>query len=104
MCALAEGGLPLRELSLDSSRGYGFRGISCLLRKCNNLQSLDLQRTYFLNDECVMDLSLLLGNLKIVKLSVNDKVIDLGPPNFEKIHNLKFITLKIIYFLSYTYY
>ncbi|MED6178652.1 hypothetical protein PIB30_109620, partial [Stylosanthes scabra] len=74
MCALAEGGLPLRELCLDSCRGYGFRGISCLLRKCNNLQSLDLQRTDFLNDECVMDLSLLLGNLKIVKFDVEDRV------------------------------
>ncbi|MED6208208.1 hypothetical protein PIB30_042942 [Stylosanthes scabra] len=71
LCALAEGGLPLRELSLGDSSGYQYTGISCLLRKCNNLQFLDLQATQFLNDECVIELSLLLGNLNVVNLSQN---------------------------------
>ncbi|MED6225792.1 hypothetical protein PIB30_097086 [Stylosanthes scabra] len=71
LCALVEGGLPLRKLSLPGSKGYGYGGISSLLRKCNNLQHLDLQATEFLNDQCVIDLSLLLGNLKLVNFSVN---------------------------------
>ncbi|MED6192493.1 hypothetical protein PIB30_010428 [Stylosanthes scabra] len=78
LCALAEGGLPLRELCLDNCKGYGFDGISCLLRKCNNLQCLGLQGTEFLNDECVIDLSLLLGNLNVVKLNRNDNLTDLS--------------------------
>ncbi|MED6199079.1 hypothetical protein PIB30_072555 [Stylosanthes scabra] len=78
LCSIAEGSLPLRELCLDSCKGYGVGGISCLLRKSNNLQCLDLQRTYFLNDECVMDLFLLLGNLKVVKLSANEKLTALS--------------------------
>ncbi|MED6131387.1 hypothetical protein PIB30_009609 [Stylosanthes scabra] len=77
LCAIAEGGLPLRELSLGDSSGYQYSGISCLLRKCN-LQYLDLQRTEFLNDECVIELSLLLGNLNVVKLSGNEKLTDLS--------------------------
>ncbi|MED6121791.1 hypothetical protein PIB30_033415 [Stylosanthes scabra] len=52
LCAIAEGGPPLRELNLYNCQGYGLSGISCLLRKCNNLRCLDLQRTAFLNDEC----------------------------------------------------
>ncbi|MED6176663.1 hypothetical protein PIB30_090372 [Stylosanthes scabra] len=78
LCVLAEGGLPLRKLSLPGSKGYGYSGISCLLKKCNNLQYLDLQGTQFLNDECVIELSLLLGNLKVVKLSGNENLTDLS--------------------------
>ncbi|MED6123486.1 hypothetical protein PIB30_049566 [Stylosanthes scabra] len=78
LCAIAEGGPPLRELNLYSCQGYGLGGISCLLRKCNNLQCLDLRRTDFLNDQCVMDLSLLLGNLKVVNLSQNANLTDLS--------------------------
>ncbi|MED6153817.1 hypothetical protein PIB30_105776 [Stylosanthes scabra] len=78
LCALSEQGLPLRKLSLPGCKGYGFGGISCLLRKCNNLQDLDLQGTEFLNDQCVIDLSLLLGNLNFVKLSENRELTDLS--------------------------
>ncbi|MED6171603.1 hypothetical protein PIB30_042202 [Stylosanthes scabra] len=78
LCALAEGDLPLRELDLYSCDGYGLGGISCLLRKCNNLQSLDLQSTEFLNDACVIELSLLLGNLNVVNLSENANLTDLS--------------------------
>ncbi|MED6192491.1 hypothetical protein PIB30_010426 [Stylosanthes scabra] len=78
LCAIAEGGPTLRELYLHNCKGYGFGGISCLLRKCNNLQCLDLQETVFLNDQCVIELSLLLGNLKVVKLSMNEKLTDLS--------------------------
>ncbi|MED6171610.1 hypothetical protein PIB30_042209 [Stylosanthes scabra] len=74
LCALADGVLPLRELSL----GYTGIWIPYLLRKCNNLQYLDLQRTEFLTDECVIDLSLLLGNLNAVKLSRNAELTDLS--------------------------
>ncbi|MED6107309.1 hypothetical protein PIB30_012703 [Stylosanthes scabra] len=78
LCALADGVLPLRKLSLRQCSGYQYSGISCLLRKCNNLQYLDLQGTKFLNDERVIDLSLLLGNLKVVKLSGNRNLTDLS--------------------------
>ncbi|MED6225379.1 hypothetical protein PIB30_093029, partial [Stylosanthes scabra] len=78
LCALAEGGLPLRELNLGFCSGYQYNGISCLLRKCNNLQYLDLQGIEFLNDQRIIELSLLLGNLKVVKLSENAKLTDLS--------------------------
>ncbi|MED6171608.1 hypothetical protein PIB30_042207 [Stylosanthes scabra] len=78
LCALADGVLPLRELSLWGFSGYQCSGISCLLRKCNNLECLDLQNTKFLNDECVIELSLLLGNLKVVKLGENANLTDLS--------------------------
>ncbi|QHN75603.1 F-box/LRR-repeat protein [Arachis hypogaea] len=78
LCAVAEEGLPLRELSLPSCKEYGYDGISCLLRKCNNLQYLDLENTEFLNDQCVIELSLLLGNLNFVKLNRNKKLTDLS--------------------------
>ncbi|MED6184393.1 hypothetical protein PIB30_047082 [Stylosanthes scabra] len=78
LCALADEVLPLRELSLWGCSGYQYSGISCLLRKCNNLQHLDLQDTEFLNDECVIELSLLLGNLNVVKLGGNANLTDLS--------------------------
>ncbi|KAL1340376.1 hypothetical protein HN51_026772 [Arachis hypogaea] len=78
LCAVAEEGLPLRELSLQSCKGYGYDGISCLLRKCNNLQYLDIENTEFLNDQYVIELSLLLGNLNRVKLNRNKKLTDLS--------------------------
>ncbi|XP_015938080.1 F-box/LRR-repeat protein 3-like [Arachis duranensis] len=78
LSTIAEESLPLRKLSLRCCKGYGYGGISYLLRKCNNLQYLDLQMTQFLNDQCVVELSLLLGNLKFVKLSDNAKLTDLS--------------------------
>ncbi|MED6131391.1 hypothetical protein PIB30_009613 [Stylosanthes scabra] len=74
LCALADGVLQFRELSLRECSGYQYSGISCLLRNCNNLQYLDLQGTQFLNDECVIELSLLLANLKVVNLSENEEL------------------------------
>ncbi|MED6184392.1 hypothetical protein PIB30_047081 [Stylosanthes scabra] len=70
--------------------GYQYSGISCLLRKCNNLQHLDLQDTEFLNDECVIELSLLLGNLNVVKLGRNENLTDLSL--FAIMPNCPFIT------------
>ncbi|MED6225791.1 hypothetical protein PIB30_097085 [Stylosanthes scabra] len=90
LCALAEGGLPLRELNLGDSKGYQYSGISCLLRKCNKLQFLDLQATQFLNDQRVIELSLLLGNLKVVKLGWNEILTDLSM--FAIMHNCPLIT------------
>ncbi|MED6131389.1 hypothetical protein PIB30_009611 [Stylosanthes scabra] len=90
LCALAEGGLPLREFSLEYCKGYQYSGISCLLRMCNNLQYLDLQETKFLNDECVIELSLLLGNLNVVNLNWNEKLTDLSL--FAIMRNCPFIT------------
>ncbi|MED6208206.1 hypothetical protein PIB30_042940 [Stylosanthes scabra] len=78
LCVLADRGLPLRELSLRYCSGYQFSGISCLLRNCNNLQYLGLERTRFLNDQRVIELSLLLGNLNAVNLSENAKLTDLS--------------------------
>ncbi|KAL1292711.1 hypothetical protein AAHE18_19G018000 [Arachis hypogaea] len=51
LCAVAEEGLPLRKLSLQCCKGYGYHGISRLLRKCNHLHYLDLEGTDFLNDQ-----------------------------------------------------
>ncbi|XP_020966123.1 uncharacterized protein LOC107614698 [Arachis ipaensis] len=53
LCAVAEEGLPLRKLSLQCCKGYGYHGISRLLRKCNHLHYLDLEGTDFLNDQRV---------------------------------------------------
>ncbi|MED6119455.1 hypothetical protein PIB30_012095 [Stylosanthes scabra] len=78
LCAIEEGGLRFTELSLQNCLEYGYSGISCLLRKCKYLQYLDLQGTQFLNDECVIELSLLLGNLNVVKLSGNENLTDLS--------------------------
>ncbi|MED6113291.1 hypothetical protein PIB30_069449 [Stylosanthes scabra] len=78
LCALADGVLSLTELSLQNCGEYGYVGISCLLRTCNNLQHLDLQGTQFLNDEYVIELSSLLGNLKVVKFSGNENLTDLS--------------------------
>nr|XP_029151361.1 F-box/LRR-repeat protein 14-like isoform X2 [Arachis hypogaea]XP_029151362.1 F-box/LRR-repeat protein 14-like isoform X2 [Arachis hypogaea]XP_029151363.1 F-box/LRR-repeat protein 14-like isoform X1 [Arachis hypogaea] len=78
LCAVAEEGLPLRKLSLQYCRGYGYHGISRLLRKCNHLHYLDLESTEFLNDQRVGELSLLLGNLNFVKLNGNEKLTDLS--------------------------
>ncbi|MED6171601.1 hypothetical protein PIB30_042200 [Stylosanthes scabra] len=90
LCALADGVLPLRELSLGDCSGYQYSGISCLLRMCNNLQHLDLQDTEFLNDECVIELSLLLANLNVVKLGGNKNLTDLSL--FAIMHNCPLIT------------
>ncbi|QHN75597.1 hypothetical protein HN51_053273 [Arachis hypogaea] len=76
LCVAAEEGLPLRELSLPGCFQYGYGGISSLLRNCNNLQHLDLQCTEFLDDRCVIELSMLLGNLNFVNLSENSKLSD----------------------------
>ncbi|KAL1292719.1 hypothetical protein AAHE18_19G018700 [Arachis hypogaea] len=78
LCAVAEEGLPLRKLSLQYSIGYGYHGISRLLRKCNHLQYLDLESTEYLNDQRVGELSLLLGNLNFVKLNRNRELTDLS--------------------------
>ncbi|XP_025617464.1 F-box/LRR-repeat protein 14 [Arachis hypogaea] len=69
-------GLPLRKLSLPGCFQYGYGGISSLLRNCNNLQHLDLQCTEFLDDRCVIELSMLLGNLNFVNLSENSNLSD----------------------------
>ena len=78
LCAVAEEGLPLRKLVLQGCSDYSYAGISCLLRKCNLLQHLDLQSTMFLDDQCVIELSLFLGNLIFVNLSGNAMVTDLS--------------------------
>ncbi|MED6119444.1 hypothetical protein PIB30_012084 [Stylosanthes scabra] len=76
LCAVAEEGLPLRKLKLPGCFEYRYGGISCLLRNCNNLEYLDLQRTLFLDDQCVIGLSMFLGNLNFVNLSENSKLSD----------------------------
>ncbi|XP_052109875.1 uncharacterized protein LOC107463835 [Arachis duranensis] len=76
LCVAAEEGLPLRKLSLPGCFQYGYGGISSLLRNCNNLQHLDLQCTEFLDDRCVIELSMLLGNLNFVNLSENSNLSD----------------------------
>ncbi|XLT67440.1 hypothetical protein HN873_023879 [Arachis hypogaea] len=79
LSVVAEEGLSLRELSLRGCQGYGYGGISFFfLRKCNNMQYFDLQLSRFLDDRCVIELSLPLGSLNIVKLSENEKLTDLS--------------------------
>ncbi|MED6171606.1 hypothetical protein PIB30_042205 [Stylosanthes scabra] len=76
--ALTSGLKKLRKVYFSECKGYQYSGISSLLRKYNNLQCLDLQGTEFLNDKCVIELSLLLGNLNVVKLSGNENLTDLS--------------------------
>ncbi|XP_057732929.1 uncharacterized protein LOC130948234 [Arachis stenosperma] len=56
LCAVAEEGLPLRKLSLQ----------------------YNLESTEYLNDQRVVELSLLLGNLNFVKLNRNGELTDLS--------------------------
>ncbi|GAU44286.1 hypothetical protein TSUD_267810 [Trifolium subterraneum] len=62
-------GLPLRKLVLQYCTGYSFVGIFHLLSKCKCIQHLDLQSADFLNDQHVVQLSLLLDNLVSINLN-----------------------------------
>ncbi|GAU35715.1 hypothetical protein TSUD_258900 [Trifolium subterraneum] len=61
--------LPLRRLVLQNCTGYSYYGIYCLLYNCRSIQHLDLQNATFMNDQCVAQLSLFLGDLRSVNLS-----------------------------------
>jgi F-box/leucine-rich repeat protein 2/20 len=62
-------GLPLRRLVLQYCTGYSFVGLFHLLSKCQRIQHLDLQNADFLNDQHVVQLSLLLDNLVSINLN-----------------------------------
>jgi len=65
----AREGLPLTSLVLQSCTGYSYVGMFCMLSKCQKIQHLDLQNAIFLNDQHVINLSLLLGDLVSINLS-----------------------------------
>ncbi|KAK2427135.1 F-box/LRR-repeat protein [Trifolium repens] len=68
--SIARAGLPLTKLVLLNCDNYSYAGIICLLRKCRqSLQHLNLQHVDFLNDQHVVEFSLLLGNLVFINLS-----------------------------------
>lgn len=69
LSSIASEGLPLTKLVLPNCTGYGYDGIFYLLSKCKCIQHLNLQDAHFLNDQHVVDLSLLLGNLLSINLS-----------------------------------
>jgi len=69
LSSLAEQGLPLKRLSLKNSMDYSYAGIFCLLSKCQFLQHLDLQYSIYLNDQYVVGLSTVLGDLVSINLS-----------------------------------
>jgi len=69
LSSLAQQGLPLKRLSLKNCMGYSYAGIFCLLSKCRFLQHLDLQYSFFLDDQYLAGLSLVLGNLVSINLS-----------------------------------
>ncbi|KAK2427138.1 F-box/LRR-repeat protein [Trifolium repens] len=68
--SIAREGLPLTKLVLIDCYDYSYAGIICLLTKCRqSLQHLNLQHVDFLNDQHVVEFSLLLGNLVFINLS-----------------------------------
>ncbi|GAU34829.1 hypothetical protein TSUD_259090 [Trifolium subterraneum] len=68
--SIAREGLPLTKLVLGSCYDYSYAGISCLLSKCRqSLQHLNLLNSDFLNDQHVVEFSLLLTNLVFINLS-----------------------------------
>ncbi|KAI4329380.1 hypothetical protein L6164_021648 [Bauhinia variegata] len=69
LCSIAEEGLPLKKLILQSCCNYTYAGISCLLSRCQSVQYLDLQKAEFLTDQNVRELSIFLGNVISVNLS-----------------------------------
>jgi len=69
LSSIAMENLPLRSLVLHFCLGYTYSGISFLLSKSKRIQHLDLQDTDFLNDHCVAELSLFLGDLLSINLS-----------------------------------
>lgn len=68
LSSIAMESLPLRRLVLSYCPGYTYSGISFLLSKSKRIQHLDLQYTDFLNDHCVAELSLFLGDLLSINL------------------------------------
>jgi F-box/leucine-rich repeat protein 2/20 len=78
LTSIAMGGLPLRRLVLQSCLGYSYVGIFFLLSKCQSIQHLDIQRTEFLNDHHVVELSLFLGGLVSINLSGNWNLTNLA--------------------------
>ncbi|OWM69589.1 hypothetical protein CDL15_Pgr014050 [Punica granatum] len=71
---LAEANLTLRTVSLSYSGGFTFDGISLLLSKNRSVESLDLERVYFLSDQHMSELCKFLGNLTFINLSLCSKV------------------------------
>jgi F-box and leucine-rich repeat protein 2/20 len=69
LSSLAKEGLPLKRLSLKNCTDYSYGGIFCLLSKCQFLQHLDLQYSFYLNDQYVVGLSTVLGSLVSINLS-----------------------------------
>ncbi|GAU46514.1 hypothetical protein TSUD_285960 [Trifolium subterraneum] len=67
--SIAREGLPLTRFVLLHCSGHSYDGIICLLSKCQRIQHLDLQYTYFLKDQHVIELSSFLGDLVSINLS-----------------------------------
>ncbi|PNX71988.1 F-box/LRR-repeat protein, partial [Trifolium pratense] len=78
LTSIAMAGLPLRRLVLQSCSGYSYVGIFSLLSKRQSIQHLDIQRTEFLNDHHVVNLSLFLGSLVSINLSVCENLTNLA--------------------------
>jgi len=74
--SIAMESLPLTRLVLKECTGFSYSGISYLLSKSQRIQHLDLQNAEFLNDYCVVELSLFLGNLVSINLSYCLKLTD----------------------------
>ncbi|KAK2432270.1 F-box/LRR-repeat protein [Trifolium repens] len=76
LSTIAMRGLPLRRLVLRHCTGYSYAGIFGLLSKCQHIQHLDLETVHYvidrLNDQCVSNLSLILGNLMSINLTGQD--------------------------------
>ncbi|KAK2366128.1 F-box/LRR-repeat protein [Trifolium repens] len=67
--SIAREGLPLIRLDLHYSINYSYNAIFCLLSKCQRIKYLDLQYTYFLEDQHVVKLSSFLRDLVSINLS-----------------------------------
>jgi len=76
LSSIARNGLPLTRLSLQNCNGYSYTGIFSLLSKCQGIQYLDLQKSEFLNDQHVVQLSSYLDDLMSINLSHCLKLTD----------------------------
>ncbi|XP_058728774.1 F-box/LRR-repeat protein 3-like [Vicia villosa] len=76
LSSIAMEGLPLARLGLRYCGGYSYTGIFSLLSKCSCIQHLNLQRTYFLNNQHVAELSLFLGDLISINFSHCNKLTE----------------------------
>ncbi|KAL6141095.1 hypothetical protein ACLB2K_059386 [Fragaria x ananassa] len=69
LCLVAEACFPMKKIVLSNCVGYSFAGVSFLVRHYPLLEYLDLERTFFLTDNDIFELSKSLGSITYINLS-----------------------------------